>query len=59
LRRVISRLIAVIEQRGDMDMPGVLWRNHRRWIDSGNYGDPHENNDPDFVKRDDEGWKKL
>lgn len=59
LRQLGRRLLGQIEQRGDMEAPGVVFRNDRTWIDSGQYGDPHADNTPDFVKRDDDGWVKL
>lgn len=59
LQAFISRITRQIEERGDTEAPGVVFRDRRVWIANGQYGDPHAGNEPDFVRRDNEGWEKL
>ena len=58
-----TRVLALIEslrlqlERETPHAPGVLIRAENSAIDDGDYGDPHIDKRPDFVKKDDEGWQ--
>ncbi len=58
----IKAAVEKLELKWGKDAPlfsGGISYDERGLDDRGGYGDPHEDTRPDFVKADDEGWRKL
>ena len=61
LNRRVSEAIRRLTQRLQdeaPDMPGAIV-NYGGGIDDGDYGDPHTDDTPDWIKQDTDGWTKL
>lgn len=57
--RMVARLIDRLAKDNTPEHPGVIMDYGARGIDDGEYGDPHIDTRPDFVKEDEKGWTSL
>lgn len=48
-----------IERENEPKHPGVIMRYEARGVDDGDYGDPHVDTRPDWIKEDEKGWRRL
>lgn len=60
LQAAIDGLLDAWRKADALDAPGMVQQGRNpRAIDAGEYGDPHQDTRPDFVRQDTDGWVSL
>lgn len=59
-QRMVARIAAALEKDNEPKHPGVIMNYQPKEYDYGGYSDPMtDDQTPDFIRRDNEGWQVL